>query len=100
MTSYPLPDQYTGMTGMDRAFQLLNSAGCWSDQPFDSVSRNILLQIATISPKVNYFPEHLTSMEKIEWNPHSLPYSMQHFGYYLIAKKLVETSEQMNFMHP
>ncbi|CAF3467127.1 unnamed protein product [Rotaria sp. Silwood1] len=80
MTSYPLPNQYTGMTGMERAFQLLNSAGCWSDQPFDAVSRNILLQIATISPKVNYFPEHLTSMEKIEWNPHSLPYSMQHFG--------------------
>ncbi|CAF3592606.1 unnamed protein product [Rotaria sp. Silwood1] len=92
MTSYPLPNQYTGMTGMERAFQLLNSAGCWSDQPFDAVSRNILLQIATISPKVNYFPEHLTSMEKIEWNPHSLPYSMQHFGYYLIAKKLVETN--------
>ncbi|CAF3980773.1 unnamed protein product, partial [Didymodactylos carnosus] len=100
MTSHPLSDQYTGMTGMERSFQLLNSAGCWSDQPFDSVSRNILLQIATISPKVNYYPEHLTFMEKIEWNVNSLPYSMQNFGYYLIAKKLVETSEEWNFMHP
>ena len=25
--------------------------------------------------------------------------SMQHFGYYLIVKKLVETNEQWNFMH-
>ncbi|CAF3758362.1 unnamed protein product [Rotaria sordida] len=76
MTSHPLPDQYMGMTGMERSFQLLHSAGCWSDQPYDSITRNILLQIATISPKVNFYPEHLT------------------------LKKLVETSEEWNFMHP
>ena len=63
MTSHPLPDQYTGMTGMERAFQLLNSAACWSDQPFDLLSLNILTQIATISPKVTYYPEHLTCMQ-------------------------------------
>ncbi|CAF3890068.1 unnamed protein product, partial [Rotaria sp. Silwood1] len=57
MTSHPLPDQYMGMTGMERCFQLLHSAGCWSTQPYDSITRNILLQIATISPKrnSNYF---------------------------------------------
>ncbi|CAF1334201.1 unnamed protein product [Rotaria sordida] len=99
MTSHPLPDQYTGMTGMERAFQLLNSAGCWSDQPFDALSLNILAQIAAISPKVNYYPEHLTCMEKIEWHSNGLPYSMQHFSYYLIAKRLIETSQQLNFMY-
>ncbi|CAF5112880.1 unnamed protein product, partial [Rotaria sp. Silwood1] len=40
------------MTGMERAFQLLNSAGCWTDQPFDDLSIHILHQIAIISPKV------------------------------------------------
>ncbi|CAF1173025.1 unnamed protein product [Didymodactylos carnosus] len=99
MTSHPLPDQYTGMTGMERSFQLLHSAGCWSDQPYDSITRNTLLQIATISPKISFYPEHLTCMVKIDWNENSLPYSMQHFGYYLIVKKLVETSEEWNFMH-
>jgi hypothetical protein len=88
------------MTGMERAFQLLNSAGCWSGQPFDSLSWNILLQIATLSPEVNYYPEYLKCMEKIEWNSHGLPRSMQHFGYYLIAKKLFKESDQWNFMHP
>ncbi|CAF1186849.1 unnamed protein product [Rotaria sordida] len=100
MTSHPLPDEYTGMTGMERAFQLLNSAGCYSDQPFDEVSLNILSQIALISPKVNYYPKHLTCMEQIDWNANGLPYSMQHFGYYLIAKKLIETSQLFNFMYP
>jgi len=66
MTSHALPDQYTGMTGMERAFQLLNSAGCWSDQPYDSLSLDILRQIACISPKVSYYPEHLICMKKIE----------------------------------
>jgi hypothetical protein len=100
MTSHALPDQYTGMTGMERAFQLLNSAGCWSDQPYDSLSLDILVQIACLSPKASYYPDHLICMEKIEWNSHGLPCSMQHFGYYLIVKKLFQSSEQWNFMHP
>ncbi|CAM4959090.1 unnamed protein product [Rotaria socialis] len=99
MTSHPLPDEYTEMTGMERAFQLLNSAGCWSDQPFDSLSLNILGQIAAISPKVDYYPVHLTCMEKIDWNTNGLYYSMQHFGYYLIAKKLIQNSQQLNFIY-
>ncbi|CAF4497859.1 unnamed protein product, partial [Rotaria sp. Silwood2] len=99
MTSHPLPDQYTGMTGMERSFQLLNSAGSWSDQPYDSISLNILSQIASLSPKVNYYPEHQTCMVKIDWNTEYLPYSIQHFGYYLLAKKLYEESEQWKFMY-
>ena len=100
MTSHPLPDQYTGMTGMERAFQLLYSAGCWSNQPYDKISLNILSQIASISPKVNYYPDYLTCMEKIDWNSNGLPYSMQHIGYYLIAKKLFDNSQLFNFMFP
>ncbi|CAF1161225.1 unnamed protein product [Rotaria sordida] len=100
MTSHHFPDQYTQMTGMERAFQLLNLAGCWSDQPFDALSLNILAQIAAISPRVNYYPENLTCMVKIDWNSNGIPYSMQHFGYYLIAKKLIDTSQQMYFMYP
>ncbi|CAF3852881.1 unnamed protein product [Rotaria sordida] len=100
MTSHPLPDQYTGMTGMERAFQLLYSAGSWSDQPYDEISLNILGQIASISPKINYYPEHLTCMEKIDWNFNVLPYSMQHIGYYLITKKLFDNSQLFNFMFP
>ena len=100
MTSHSLQDQYTDMTGMERAFQLLHSAGSWSDQPYDSISLDILEQIATLSPKVNNYPEHITCSIKIEWNSQYLPYSVQHFGYYLLPKKLVETSEEWKFMHP
>ncbi|CAF4676762.1 unnamed protein product [Rotaria sp. Silwood1] len=99
LTSHPLPDQYTGMTGMERAFQLLNSAGCWTDQPFDALSLHILRQIAVISPSANYSRQYCTCMQKINWKYHSIPYSLQHCGYYLIAKKLIDTSEKFNFMH-
>jgi hypothetical protein len=100
ITSHPLPDHYTGMTGMERSFQLLKSAGCWNDQPFDEISIDILEKIAAISPKVDYYPPYLTVMQNIHWNNISLPYAMQHFGYYLIVKKLIDTSEQLNFMYP
>ncbi|CAF0995068.1 unnamed protein product [Adineta steineri] len=100
MTSHPLSDEYTGMTGMEQAFQLLKSAASCSDQPFDKLSLNILGQIASMSPIVDYYPKHLTSMERIHWNSNGLPYSLQHFGYYLIAKKLIDHSQLFGFMHP
>ncbi|CAF4331847.1 unnamed protein product [Rotaria sp. Silwood2] len=62
LTSHALPDEYTGMTGMERAFQLLYSAGCQSDQPYDDLSLEIICTIASISPKVDYYPQHLTCM--------------------------------------
>ncbi|CAF0917324.1 unnamed protein product [Didymodactylos carnosus] len=100
ITSHPLPDQYTGVTGMELAFQLLNSAGCWSDQPLDGLSLNILQQIAALSPKVDYYPADGACMEKIDWNDHGLPYFMQNFGYYLIARRIIDASEQFNSMYP
>ena len=100
ITSHVLTDEYTGMTGMERSFQLLNSPGCSTDQPYDMLSLEILLQIASISPKVNYYPRHLMCMEKVEWKSHHVPYSMQHFGYYLIAKKLIKFSQELSFMYP
>ena len=100
MTSHPLPDRYTGMTGMERAFQLLNSAGCWTDQPFDPLALNILHQIAAISPKIHSYRPSVSSAAKIEWNPHGIRYSLQHAGYSLLAKKLIEASLKLNFMHP
>ncbi|CAF1027813.1 unnamed protein product [Adineta steineri] len=99
MTSHPLYDQYTSMTGMERAFQLLNSAGCSSDQPYDTLSLNILTQIASISPKVDYYPQHMTCMEKIDWNNNGLSTSLQNFGYYLIVKSLIHASQQLNFIN-
>ncbi|CAF3438200.1 unnamed protein product, partial [Rotaria socialis] len=42
ITSHCLPDQYTGMTGMERSFELLNSTVSWSDQPFDPIESGII----------------------------------------------------------
>ena len=84
---------------MERAFQLLNSAGSWSDRPFDSLSLNIIHQIAAISPKATYIRQFPVCMQKIDWASHNIPYSLQHVGYYLVAKQLIQASEQLNFMH-
>ena len=99
MTSHSLPDQYTDMTGMERAFQLLNSAGSWSDQPYNSTSLDILEQIASLSPRVSYYPELKSCHIKIEWNTDQLSHSVQHFGYYLLVKRLFKTSEQLKLMY-
>ena len=99
MTTHPLPDTYICMTGMERAFQLLNSAGCWSDEPFDSLSLKILIQIAQITPIVQYYPKNLSCSINISWCSNGLTYSTQHFGYYFLAKTIIENSQQFNFMY-
>ncbi|CAF0959459.1 unnamed protein product [Adineta steineri] len=99
MTTHPLPDQYICMTGMERAFQLLNSAGCWSDEPFNSLSLKILIQIAQITPIVHYYPKNLSCSINISWHANGLPYSTQHFGYYFLAKAIIEHSQQLKFIY-
>ena len=99
MTSHPLPDHFTGITGMERAFQLLNSPGCWTDQPFEPLARSILQQIAAISPKVSVYRPLVNGAPKIDWNPPGLPHSLQHVGYYLLVNRLIRASEQLSFMH-
>lgn len=50
VTSYPLPDPFSGMTGVERALQILQSGFAWSSSPYDKESYRTLMALADISP--------------------------------------------------
>lgn len=53
ITAHPLPDPFTGMTGTERALQLLQCGYVWSTAPYDVESQATLTDIANLSPKKN-----------------------------------------------
>lgn len=98
VTSHPLPDQFTGMTGTERALQILQSAFSWSPEPYDKHSIRSLKNIAKLSPKRSFYPKHIRSMSCVEWPPH-LHSSSAHDGYCIVVQKILADSNRMEFLH-
>ncbi|KAL2186630.1 hypothetical protein L209DRAFT_711026 [Thermothelomyces heterothallicus CBS 203.75] len=68
LTSHCLPDPLTGRTGTEEALRILRSASVRSFQRLDLESYHLLCDIARISPRRLFYPEHLTVMERITWS--------------------------------
>jgi hypothetical protein len=97
-TASPLPDCFSGLTGTEMAFTILQSARCWSCQPYDAETLTTLGFIKSLSPCRTYYPQHLTVMEKVNW-PANLPSIAALDGFALIVEKLIQDSEQLSILH-
>jgi hypothetical protein len=97
-TSSPLPDYFSGLTGTEMAFSILQSARCWSCQPYDAETLTTLGFIKSLSPCRTYYPPHLRCMEKVNW-PLNLPSIAAHDGFALIVEKLIQDSGQLSILH-
>jgi hypothetical protein len=86
----------TERTGTEEALQLLNSAAVKSHPVIDGESKQLLHQLAELSPERSYYPEHMKSMETISWD-RRLPILSQHdyFGRYVAS---VEDHADINGM--
>eukprot|EP01088_Endostelium_zonatum_P016698 TRINITY_DN4620_c1_g1_i1.p1 TRINITY_DN4620_c1_g1~~TRINITY_DN4620_c1_g1_i1.p1 ORF type:complete len:3251 (+),score=438.35 TRINITY_DN4620_c1_g1_i1:210-9962(+) len=98
VTSSAMVDSFSGLTGTESAFQILQSGNAWSCRPYDNVSQSILRKIGKLSPKREYYPPHLQEMQKVTW-PEGLPSLAAHDGYYFISKKLEEDSKRLSFLY-
>ncbi|KAG7094406.1 hypothetical protein E1B28_008006 [Marasmius oreades] len=67
ITSHCLPDPLTGRRGTEEALHELRSASCRSFIQLDLESQHLLQQLGDLSPKRRYYPEHLRSMQTVEW---------------------------------
>ncbi|KAJ6561074.1 hypothetical protein DFH09DRAFT_1035925 [Mycena vulgaris] len=65
-TSY-LPDPLTHRTGLRQAQEMLESAQSFAFMNLEEDHNVLLQQILDLAPIRQYYPEHLTSMEKIKW---------------------------------
>ncbi|KAK4238611.1 hypothetical protein C8A03DRAFT_33363 [Achaetomium macrosporum] len=92
VTSHCLPDPLTGRTGTEEALRILSSASVRSFQQLDMESYDLLRQIARISPKRRFYPEHLQDMEQVEWSD-KLPVLSQHEGFCPMIDSILQHAE-------
>lgn len=68
ITSHCLVDQLTQRTGTEEALDGLTQAASASFVELDIESLEILHQISDLSPKRQFYPEHLRVMQTVDWN--------------------------------
>lgn len=95
VTSCALPDPFHGMTGTERALQILQSARVWSSSPYDEESIKTLRWIAALTPIRTFYPlrKDLKVMQRIQW-PDELSSTAAQDSYLPIVQKLISDSER------
>ncbi|KAK4182801.1 hypothetical protein QBC35DRAFT_395228 [Podospora australis] len=89
LTSYSLPDPLTGRTGTEEALRILRSASVRSFQRLDTESYSLLCEIARLSPKRFFYPQHLQDMEQVVWS-NKLPVLSQHDGFWPAVESIIQ----------
>lgn len=94
VTSHGEPEPLTGMSGTERALQILQSAFAWSSSPYEPQALNLLHDIAALSPcrkKINFH-------QIIEWPTH-VPHHSAQDSFIFMVKKLIEDSQRLYGLH-
>lgn len=99
MTSYLLPDPFTGLTGTESAMRLLQSPRCWTCEPYKIEAHSILKAIAKLSPTRTWYPKHLQCMQTVTW-PATMYSSTSLDAFQLVVVKLIANSERLKFLFP
>lgn len=94
ITSHGEIEPFTGMSGTERALQILQSAFVWSSSPYESEAINILNEIAKLSP----IRKFVDNKQIIEW-PNDIPHRSARDSYIFIIKKLLENSERLHGLY-
>jgi hypothetical protein len=94
LCSHPLPDPLTGQTGTDHALQELQAAGSFSFQKLTEADVELLRLIGNITPRREYYPEHLSVMQTINWSP-QLPALSQHGMFETAVRKILEYAQSL-----
>ena len=99
MTSYPLPDPFTGLTGIESAMRLLQSPRCWTCEPYKVEAHSILKAIAQLSPTRTWYPSYLRQMQSVEW-PTTMYSSTSLDVFQLVVDKLIADNGRLKFLFP
>ncbi|KAH7217697.1 hypothetical protein DER44DRAFT_754746 [Fusarium oxysporum] len=77
LTSFPLPDDFTGKTGTEEARHCLLSARSQPWTPLAGFPKRILSVIKSLSPERTLYPPGINLYQKVRWDQH-LTSTIQH----------------------
>lgn len=96
LTSHGEIEPFLGMSGTERALQILQSASAWSASPYEPDTINILKEIADLSPIRKLIGR--TKIQSVTWPPNIPPRSAQD-SFVIIANKLLADSQRLHELY-
>jgi hypothetical protein len=94
-TSFVVPDPLTGRTGAEEALHCLKSGYCQPWTPLGSSPLGSLKSIADLTPKREYYPLDMKTMQHVFWNPH-LTSTIQRDEFRPIVEAICEKSKKLS----
>ncbi|WDK20879.1 hypothetical protein CGRA01v4_12168 [Colletotrichum graminicola] len=93
-TSSILPDPLTGRTGTEEALQWLSSGVCQPWMPLRPGPVRVLVKIAQLTPRHEYYPKDLKVMKTDHWDP-NLTESVQHERFRPLVEQILAISAEL-----
>jgi hypothetical protein len=97
-TSSYLPDPLTGRPGIIESLERLQSPANISIMDISRDSRELLEEIAALSPQRTFYPPHLQAMEKVLWKSY-LPMHSQRPEFRLYVELILEEWQKTSIFH-
>jgi hypothetical protein len=99
LTSSCLPDPVTKMTSTEAALQILQSAAVRSFSLLTRRNVELLEQIAALSTRRVFYPQHEKVMQQVVWN-NSLPTLSQHPQFRTFVYQIFNHASKMQVFYP
>ncbi|RDA92364.1 hypothetical protein CP533_4405 [Ophiocordyceps camponoti-saundersi (nom. inval.)] len=99
LTSHCVPDMFTGLTGTEKALEILQSASVRSISCLSEAALETLQQIASLTPGRSYYPEYVKVMQTIKWSP-QLSFAAQDSRFYKAVQQILDRTSTIKFLHP
>lgn len=92
LTSHGAAEPFTGLTGTERALQILQSAFVWSSAPYDEEAFRMLEAISKLSPGRKF--DAKKGIKTVYW-PNHIPSHAAQDSFALITSKLLADSQRL-----
>ena len=99
VTSYVLPDPFTGSTGTEEALACLRSQSMRLIKPADEEIVLLLKWIAELTPERELYPKHLRVMQQVTWNS-QLSMIAQHDDFIVLAQQILASGDRLLVFYP
>ncbi|KAF2276055.1 uncharacterized protein EI97DRAFT_47175 [Westerdykella ornata] len=99
LTSYCLPDPFTGYTGAEAALSILKSGAVMSFETLTLDEIRLLESISKLTPRRRFYPQDKRVMQSISWDS-QLAFLSQHSLFLPSVRTIVEKLSNARFLCP
>ncbi|KAL3478443.1 hypothetical protein BJX99DRAFT_107001 [Aspergillus californicus] len=98
VTGFVLPDPATERSGTEEALRILRQAWLETPFPLNQECAWLLEHIAALTPRRQYYPSHLRTMQTVTWNS-ELGQLAQHDEFRVLVQRIVDHVNRFSCFH-